>query len=711
MDGGSTTSSITVNAVASDTGGTELNSSSYQYSKDNGVTWTVATSATSYTFNAITTGTYQCKVKVADNIGNSATSSAVAISTQGLGTITMIPSTTDWINGNVTVTITYPPEVVIKQYSTNGTTWNMYTAPVIISTNNTTVYAKGLDDGLNQTTQATLTISNIDKTAPTVTASNGGTTTSSVTVNATASDVDGSGVNSESYQYSKDNGVTWGAATSETSYTFTTLSTGTYQCKVRVADNVGNSATSSVVAISTQALSEVTISATPTEWTNGDVTVTITYPSEVVTKQYSLDGTTWNIYTVPVVVSTNNTTVYAKGLDDGLNQTTQATLTVVKIDCSAPTVAYGTNGGTTPVQGSTIVTVDDVGGSGINASTLQYIWDTQNITTPSSGWTPFSSGATLTKTADALYYLWVKVNDNVGNSVVAKSNVFIIGDIATPVTTARSINAKYSGGTSFFEYSDPVIPAGFVAINTPDASWYNLGTDWNKGLAIQDALGNQFVWVPIVGTTVPYAKWCTTGIAYNSTSLSDNTLPSGFSVSNITTKYKGFYIARYEAMFDYNAGSIRPGSKKSTNKTTVDWSSMRDSAHTGYLWNFINYTDAKTYSENMGTRYGYDATKVGTNLVTGAEWDTTMKWIQNSGVNVVSSSGWGNTSGTIQISGYSSLWKVKNIYDLAGNLGEFDNELYNDPTYSFIYRSAASRTNDRLRGLNSIGFRVALYIY
>ncbi|MCX8075340.1 MAG: hypothetical protein N2749_07140, partial [Clostridia bacterium] len=52
------------------------------------------------------------------------------------------------------------------------------------------------------------------------------------------------------YEYSKDNGTTWTAATSTVTYTFTGLTSGTYQCKVRVTDNVGNSIISNTVDIS-----------------------------------------------------------------------------------------------------------------------------------------------------------------------------------------------------------------------------------------------------------------------------------------------------------------------------------------------------------------------------------------------------------------------------------------------------------------------------
>ncbi|MDD4386800.1 MAG: SUMF1/EgtB/PvdO family nonheme iron enzyme, partial [Clostridia bacterium] len=243
---------------------------------------------------------------------------------------------------------------------------------------------------------------------------------------------------------------------------------------------------------------------------------------------------------------------------------------------------------------------------------------------------------------------------------------------------------------------------------------------------IEDASGNQFVWVPVDGTNVPYAKWCTTGISYSTTS--DDSILSGAVVENTqVTNYGGFYIARYESMFDYNSGSIRVASKVSTNTTTSSWT--RDSSHTGYLWNFINYTDAKTYSENMAASYSYDALKIKSGLVTGTEWDTAMKWIQNASISVTDSRTWGNYSdsispanvgnGNLQISGFSENWKAKNIYDLAGNTWEWTNEIYSSgrvirggsrydigSTNPAAYRSYDNTPNV----IDNVGFRVGLYI-
>ena len=713
-NGGTTSSSITVNAEASDIGESGLNESSYQYSKDNGVTWTASTSETSYTFDALSTGTYQCKAKVSDNASNISTSSVVEISTTVLGNITLAASTIVLTNENVAVTVTYPIETVTKQYSIDGETWYAYTVPVDVAVNNTTVYAKGLDAVGNQTTQATLTVTNIDKDVPVIIVSNGVTTSSSITVNAEASDIGGSEVNELSYQYSKDNGVTWTASTSETSYTFDAVSTGTYQCKVKVSDNASNISTSSAVAISTTVLGNITLAATPTDWTNGNVAVTVTYPAEAVTKQYSTNGETWYAYTVPVDVAVNNTTVYAKGLDVVGNQITQATLTVINIDKIVPTILYGTDGGVVVNLASTKLTVSDIGGSLLNNSTLQYKWDTQNITMPVSGWTTFTNGATITYNTLGTYYLWVKVVDNAGNILVTKSNSFRVLAYAlanTPVTEPASIistltvNSTINGSPPV--YSNPIIPAGFGVVNTPNASWSNVASDWNKGLVIQDIVGNQFVWVPVNGTNVTYVKWCTQGIAYNNGNISNNTLPSGVTSETYQIiKYGGFYIARCEAGLE---GANTAVSKKNA-----------------AVWTRMNYTTAKFAAESM-----YNNTVLCSGLVTGTQWDTVMKWVQNSGKNITNSRTWGNYKNSsypanvkgyasLQISGFTEFWKANNIYGLAGNILEWSNELYTSSSAVVrggFYSDNGNKVGSSNRGYNSFsyvnsrsGFRCVLYL-
>jgi len=234
----------------------------------------------------------------------------------------------------------------------------------------------------------------------------------------------------------------------------TTLAEGTYKLKLKARcisniygiTNESDVETGSLFEIDNTPPTNPTMVATPTAITNGNVTLTINYATDAVTKQYSTNGTTWFTYTTPVVVTTNSTTVYAKAIDISGNQSGQSTITIANIDKIPPIVAFGTNGAINVQIASTTVTVTDLGPSNINLSTLQYVWDTQNITTPVSGWAVFTNGTAITKTGvTGTYYLWIKGSDNIGNSVVAKSNAF--GTDVTPPTNP-TMAASPSGWTN-----------------------------------------------------------------------------------------------------------------------------------------------------------------------------------------------------------------------------------------------------------------------
>lgn len=287
-----------------------------------------------------------------------------------------------------------------------------------------------------------------------------------------------------------------------------------------------------------------------------------------------------------------------------------------------------------------------------------------------------------------------------------------ITTVATPYAKAKPAVAEESVGTVLEEnstidgqnpnYANPVIPAGFFAVNTTATSWNNAATDYNNGLVIQDTYGNQFVWVPIY-SEVPHAKWCTTGGSYLDTTEATIT---GF----ITPTY-GFYIGRYES----SSNGTKAASKKGAS-----------------VWVNKSWMDAKTVSENMAVDYGY--TTVGSNLINGTEWDTVMRWIENesatTGKSVTNGANWGNYSnssspadvsgcGTLQVSGFSDKWRAKNIYDLAGNTYEWVGENFaggfvmHDGQYSSDGTSTppARRTFiSTPNGRAGTSFRVALYL-
>ena len=252
-------------------------------------------------------------------------------------------------------------------------------------------------------------------------------------------------------------------------------------------------------------------------------------------------------------------------------------------------------------------------------------------------------------------------------------------------------------------YNNPVIPKGFKAINDGTV-W---PTDWNTGLVIEDINGNQFVWVPVDGINVPYAKWNGAVTSVDAALTTEDTLPTGvINELDQIVNYGGFYIARYEA-----------------GKEAV---TMVVSKKYVTAWNNISYTNSKIKSEEM-----YVTPEVKSGLITGTQWDTTLKWFENKGFDTgANSSAWGNYNnsttpanvigyGILKVTGFCEYWKVNNIYDIAGNLWERTNEVYLTERvgrggYSGSSGSgnpAGSRAGGNLTDIFTDGtFRVVLYI-
>ena len=246
----------------------------------------------------------------------------------------------------------------------------------------------------------------------------------------------------------------------------------------------------------------------------------------------------------------------------------------------------------------------------------------------------------------------------------------------------------------------------------------------NEGYVIADESGNEFVWIPVDGVNVKYERWCEQGTSYTKCSdVPDSEYPEGITSateSNIVNSAGGFYIGRYEAGVPEGQTAIDGASKATSNTSGIPVSKKG-----AKVWTCINYTNA-----NNNAKAYMNNSEVASGLLTGNSWDTVCKWLQNSGIDVNDSRTYGNYKdsqspanvegyGKRQVTGYSEYWKVKNIYDLAGNAYERTNEEYGSRV---VLRSGSFMGSGNIlsvcyrfyhsvhTALSNYGFRVQLYI-
>ena len=263
--------------------------------------------------------------------------------------------------------------------------------------------------------------------------------------------------------------------------------------------------------------------------------------------------------------------------------------------------------------------------------------------------------------------------------------------------------------------------------------------------AAENLQGNQFVWVPVenfdefkrehFGTEAQ--KWWTG--TFVTDRLSDNNLyePVSDGIMEDTEvekmyksvkENKGFYVGRYEAGTTASSGTGIRGevvSKKGAN-----------------VYNYIGFADTNDMTDETGgavevARGMYNKEKgdsVTSTLIYGVQWDAIMRWMQDepnlTGGKYVEDStgmGWyldnyanGNATRQTGIDVDGGKNKVKNIYDLAGNVWEWGMESGNTNVRvgrggSYYASGSGSPASHRDRGGPSgstpdIGFRVALYL-
>ena len=277
------------------------------------------------------------------------------------------------------------------------------------------------------------------------------------------------------------------------------------------------------------------------------------------------------------------------------------------------------------------------------------------------------------------------------------------GGTSTKGKEDDSRNRTLAGTTTGYSYKNPVIPQGFKAVDEGSATWRYTDetqtevTGWNEGLVIQDTIGNEFVWVPVDGTSVPYAKWCTIGKSYSE--CSDDTSAIPVTESTQINTYHGFYVARYEAGLTTATTSQSASTNNNANTTAVSKEGTK-------IWNWIDYNNANTVAKAMiNNTATYGTTKSG--LVTGTQWDTIMKWYQTSNIKVDNSQDWG-TYRNLTYSGNGKYFKYTNSgADASWSEGTFTRTGNSGgQSYPFYYHTSGLNTNGIKKNIADLGGNV-----
>ena len=266
------------------------------------------------------------------------------------------------------------------------------------------------------------------------------------------------------------------------------------------------------------------------------------------------------------------------------------------------------------------------------------------------------------------------------------------------------------------------IPGGFGV--APDS-----GTKVEEGIVIQDAKGNQFVWIPVgeykVSTSINSTGKLTNNLSRRTFTSSKSTTVTGDNV--IESYYYGEGDSRSVA-----SGTI--GAFKTSATSKGGFYIGRYEQGTGNVCKknvepYVNVTrdTANTKAKAMYSNNSY----VKSELISSYAWDTALNFIcqtNSAGYTLATttSSSYGNinTSTPTKTGEYTVNGKVvdkySNIYDFLGNRYEWTTEFYSSSNNPCVIRGGSYRTSNNYaatrRNLNTsssfdyISFRLQLYV-
>ena len=419
---------------------------------------------------------------------------------------TVNPST--WTNGSVEVTASKKESKYVIQLSKDAEKWT--TTNKIILTENGVVYARLEDEMGRFSDYASMKVENIDTEKPVI--SSAEATSNSITIKATdnASGIIGYAITTTNTEPTEFTAVT---NTKDFNQTYTGYTQGTtYYAWVKdEAGNVSASKTTATGNVTNLTAADITITSTPSTWTNGKVTTKVKIKDEIAgsyTIRTSKDGKNWQ--TTDTQEFTANGTIYVI-LWDGTNYGGSASQAIGNIDTEKPVISNVT----ATSNSITIKATDNA--SGI----IGYA-----ITTTSTEPTEFTA-VTNTKdfnqtytgyTQGTTYYTWVK--DEAGNVSASKTTStgkvtnLTAADIIITSTPSTWTNGKV---TTKVKIKDEIAGSYTIRTSKDGKNWQTTDTQeftangtiyvilWdgtNYGGSASQAIGNIDTTAPTVSTAL-----------------------------------------------------------------------------------------------------------------------------------------------------------------------------------------------------------------
>ena len=309
------------------------------------------------------------------------------------------------------------------------------------------------------------------------------------------------------------------------------------------------------------------------------------------------------------------------------------------------------------------------------------------------------------------YTIKVRVTDNSNNTAEKSINIKAKGERFSDIYTETEKYTDSAGNTAW-------IPKGFAVGVDKEINKIN------DGLVITDkineenyGIGNEFVWIPVddeslnemytvvetpaklsgvTTTTKVYSKlrWGVTASAPNTTGyrepdlitqydtnsnlysilassaqeMADDMVTEYTEIYESIKQYDGFYIGRFELTGTIENPTVQREEKVLTSASPQNWYHLKKAS-----------TNVITKGED------YDAQSA---MIYRNQWEKVIQWLVDTGDKTeyqitTNASDWGNYTdntsegkGEARPSGYNETWKANNIYDIAGNYGEWSQGAY-----------------------------------